>query len=152
MSAMKRTFLASMALVLTGAFALPACDSDTASPVKREDEGGDANEPPKKEEPKKEEPAKEKAETTDEADTKDVAAPKPVAPKPATTTAKADDTEKKADDTSTAGDDKKGLVGATPTATTTGTHRRGEGSGPGGECPCMRGFVCCAGTCKKSCN
>ena len=162
MGAMKRSLLgASLLFALT--FGLVACDSAKDAPDKREDEGGDKVEAPAAEESK----AKDAEDEEDEARLSDgkKTTPTPATPKtdtPSTKTgdfktadqfgkvgagtAKTGDEVKKIDD----GGDTSGdtPIGATPFK----SDKRGAGSNTGGQCPCMRGLVCCDGVCKKSCS
>lgn len=163
MLGMKSTFLGVPLLALALVAGLPACDSKNDAPDKREDEGGDEK-PEAPEKTKAKDDAEDEEDEARLSDDGNKATPTPATDKPDTPATKTGDF-KTADQfgkpgAGTTGDETKKVddgAGATPGANPIGatpikSDKRGEGSAEGGECPCIRGFVCCSGVCKRSCS
>lgn len=161
MTGMKSTFLGASILALALGFGLVACDSKNDAPDKREDEGGDD----KDEAPEKTKAKDDAEDEEDEARLSDDGTKPPSTPttpkpnKPTTETGDfktANQFGKDGTGTAKTGDETKNIddgPGASPIgATPIKSDKRGAGSNTGGQCPCIRGLVCCDGVCKKSCS
>ena len=161
---MKTHFLGASLLAFALGFGLAACDSKSDAPAKREDQGGDEKDAPEKTKAKDDAEDEEDEARLSEDGTKPT--PTPVTPKPDTPATKTGDfktanqfgkdgagTTKTGDETKKIDDGAGATPGANPIgATPIGTDKRGSGSSTGGDCPCVRGLVCCDGVCKKSCS